>query len=67
MKLTKEQGIILTGYTGLMLCKFSDFHKDVEKRLGCPVFTHQFGDKAFAESLKSVYKDDFMAILPEED
>jgi hypothetical protein len=67
MKLTKEQGIILTGFTGLMMCKFSDFHKDVEKRLGYPVFTHQFASETFSEEIKELYRDDFVAMMSCED
>lgn len=64
-KLTKEQAIILTAFTGIMMCEFSDFHGDVEKRLGHPVFTHQFGDRPFTEKLKDVYRDDFLKLMPE--
>lgn len=62
-KLTKEQGIVLSGYTGLMMCRFSDFHEDVEKRLGRPVFTHEFGNKLFADHLKELYRSDFMSLF----
>lgn len=61
-QLTKEQAIILTGYTGISCTKFSDFHEDVEKRLGYPVLTHQFGDEDFVEKIKGLYRDDFIAL-----
>lgn len=61
--LTKEQGIVLTGYTGLLMCSFSDFHEAVEARLNRPVFTHEFGDKEFSQELKSIYKSDFMSLI----
>jgi hypothetical protein len=62
-KLTLEQGIILTGFTGITCCKFSDFQGDVEKRLGHPVWTHQFGDKEFAEKIRELYKEDFLKLV----
>lgn len=62
-KLTLEQAIVLTGYTGITHCNFSDFHADVEKRLGHPVFTHEF--IGMTEKLQEVYKKDFMAMMPE--
>lgn len=65
-KLTKQQGNILTGFTGITCGNFSDFHEDVEKRLGHPVFTHQFGSEVFAEKLRKLYREDFMAMMPEE-
>lgn len=65
-KLTKEQGIILTGFTGFTCCEFNDFHGDVERRLEFPVFTHQFGNAEFAAKLKELYREDFIAMMPED-
>ena len=63
-KLTKEQAIVITGFTGFNACQsFSDFHGDVEKRLGRPVFTHQFGSKEFSEKLQELYRNDFMEMV----
>jgi len=60
-RLTKEQAIVITGFTGIAACPFSDFHSEVEKRLGRPVFTHQFGDKEFFENqIKPLFRDDFL-------
>ena len=38
-KLSKQQAIIISGYTGVTCCNFSLLHEDVEKRLGQPVFS----------------------------
>ncbi len=63
-KLTKEQAIAITGFTGVMACKsFSDFHEDVEKRLGRPVFTHEFANKKLTEEIEELYRADFMAMV----
>ena len=60
-KLTKEQGIVITGYTGFLACKFDDFHEDVEKRMGRPVFTHEMGNRDFMENtVREAYKKDFL-------
>lgn len=64
-KLTKEQCVILSGFTGLLHGSFSDFHEDVEKRLGHPVWTHMFGNKEFAAKLKELYRKDFISLQPE--
>lgn len=66
-KLTKEQAIVITGFTGVTACKFGDFHGDVEKRLGHPVWTHQFGDKEFMEKIQDLYREDFLAMLGTEE
>jgi hypothetical protein len=62
-KLTKEQAIVITGYTGITACNFGDFHGDVEKRLGHPVWVHQFGDKQFMEKIQELYRADFMEMV----
>ena len=64
-KLTKEQAIVITGFTGKLACKFADFHEDVERRLGEPVFTHQFGNKDFANKIEELYRADFLAMVDE--
>lgn len=62
MKLTKDQAIILTGFTGVLCCDFSDFHADVERRMGHPVWVHQFASNK--GKVKDLYRDDFLAMLP---
>lgn len=62
-KLTKEQAIIISGYTGIMCCKFEYLHEDVEKRTGRPVWTHEFGsDSNLGNTVRDLYKDDFIKI-----
>lgn len=61
-KLTKEQAIVITGFTGVLCCEFSDFHADVEKRMGTPVWTHEFASNR--DAVKELYRTDFMAMLP---
>lgn len=65
VEMTEFQKIVLTGFTGILCCKFDKFHEDVEKRIGHGVFTHQFGDEEFAEKAKELYRDDFMSIIGE--
>lgn len=64
-RLTKEQAIIISGFTGICLCGFRQLHEDVERRLGRPVWTHEFASKEFSEQLKQVYKQDFLALCYE--
>jgi hypothetical protein len=66
-KLAREQAVILTGFTGINMCNFSEFHADVEKRLARPVLTWEFGDPKFADEVKELYREDFMSIMPEAD
>lgn len=62
-KLTQEQALAISGFTGILACKFSDFHEDVEKRLGRPVWTHEFGTKALMLEVKEAYRQDFLDMI----
>lgn len=53
---------IYSGYTGFMACNFGDFQQDVEKRLGRPIWTHEFAREEMRDKLVEVYKDDFIAM-----
>ena len=64
-KLTMGQAIVISGYTGIMACPFSKLHDDAEKRLGRPVYTHEFAGKAFTDAVKELYRDEFLAMIPE--
>ena len=61
-KLTKEQAIIVSAYTGFMACNFSDLHEAVEFRLGRPLWTHQFGSEELMEEIRDAFREDFLAI-----
>lgn len=62
-KLTKEQAIVLSGFTGILMCDFSSFHEDVERRIGRPVWTHEFGSEDFTDEIQQLYNKDFLTML----
>lgn len=64
-KLTREQALAITGYTGKLAINFVDFHGDVERRLGRPVLTHEFALPEFFEEVMELYREDFMAMIEE--
>lgn len=66
-RITKEQAIIISGYTGYLACEFALLHEDVEKRMGRPVFTHEFGSELFTEQLRDLYRVDYLAICYSEE
>lgn len=59
-KLTKDQAVIISGFTGILCGEFSDFHADVEKRLGRGVQTFEFGFEEFMAEVKKLYEADFI-------
>jgi len=62
-QLTKEQGIVLTGYTGVMCCSLADFHKDAEKRFDRSILSHEFGSKEMWIQVREIYKEDFLKLV----
>jgi hypothetical protein len=60
-KLTTEQAVVITGFTGVMSCKFADFQLDVERRMGRPVMTHEFAFNA--DEVKELYRADFLTMV----
>lgn len=60
--LTLQQAIILTGYTGICLCPPSEFHKDIERRTGHPVLTHEMARPEFWDRCRDLYAEDLHAI-----
>ena len=67
-KLTKEQAVVVSAFTGTLICEFSDMHAEIEKRLGRSVMTHELGSTELNEKLvKPAFRDDFIALFPETD
>lgn len=60
--LTKEQAIVITGFTGFSVCHVGVFLEDLEKRIGYPVLTHQLADKDFMDEVKELYREDFVKL-----
>jgi hypothetical protein len=64
-KLTKEQAAIIGLYTGISCGGFGDIHELAEKLMGHPIWTHQFADKEFVNTLKEKVKPLFLEICSE--
>jgi hypothetical protein len=64
-QLTDQQGAILSAFTGKLCCNFSDFHKYAERKLGRPIFTHEFASQKVTEEIREASREDLLAILPE--
>jgi hypothetical protein len=68
-KLTREQAVIISGYTGILCCEFQHLQMEVEKRMGRSVWTHEFatGGAADQEKVAALFKRDFLAICAKEE
>ena len=60
--MTYQECVIVSAYTGYLMCEISDLHKYIEEKLGHPVWTHEMADKAFRENLHKAAKEDFLAL-----
>lgn len=60
--MTYRECVIVSAYTGYLMCDFSDVHAYIEEKLGRPVFTHELAkNEVCAEIRKRVYPD-FIAL-----
>ena len=66
MKMSKNERCIATAYTGLLFCKWEEFHEYAETLLSRPIFTHEFGDKGIWKIMKSLVKQQFIHMVSEE-
>lgn len=60
--MTKDEKLIVSAYTGVLMCDMGDFQKYIEDVLGRPVWTHELADHNVVEEIKAKVKDDFLAL-----
>ena len=60
--MTSREAAIVSAYTGVLIGDFNELHRYVEEKFGHPVWTHQMSTTAFADRLKDLSRDDFLAI-----
>lgn len=63
----KEEKIIVSAYTGILMCNINDLYLYAQEKLGRPVFTHNMADTCFWVELREAVKDNFMALCQSED
>ena len=60
--MTDQERIIVSAYTGYLLCDFPAVHKYVEEKLGRPIWTHEFADEELFKEIQDKCRDDFRAL-----
>lgn len=63
MKLTKEQAITVSAYTGCTAINFGFIQEEVENNLGRPVWNHEFANPDFMQKLQDAFREDFLENL----
>ncbi|WP_375264190.1 hypothetical protein [Palleronia sp.] len=61
-RLTKEQAAIIGALTGIACGPFRDIHEYAERKLGRPIWSHEFGQTDLWVDLKRAAHEDFLAI-----
>lgn len=65
--MTHREKVIVSAFTGILMCDFNDVHEYIEKILGKPVWTHQLADKKIWDEIKEASKTDFISICKAEE
>ena len=62
--MTLHEQIVVSAYTGYLMCDFSHVHKYIEEKMGRPVWTHEMreSNNPFHEELLRKVKADFLAL-----
>ncbi len=60
--MTKQERVIVSAYTGFLMCDFSDIHEYIEKIMGRPVWTHELAMKSVMDEIRQKSKPDFLAL-----
>ena len=60
--MNEQERIIVSAYTGYLMCDFDKVHEYIEKKLGRPVWTHELTYKNVWEEIRNATKDDFMSL-----
>lgn len=60
--MTKQERIIVSAYTGFLMCDFSDVHKYIEEKLGRSVWTHEMALDNVQYEIKKAVKEDFLSL-----
>lgn len=60
--MTLKEKVIVSAYTGYLMCDFSEVHKYVEELLGRPVWTHELANERIQSELQEKARADFLKL-----
>ena len=65
--MTYRERVIVSAYTGYLMCDFPDMHKYIEDKLGRPVWTHEMAEKDTQKEIHKAVYSDFIALCGHKD
>lgn len=60
--MTKDEKLIVSAYTGVLMCDMGDLQNYIESVLGRKIWTHDLADHEVWNEIKEKTKDDFLAL-----
>ena len=60
--MTNKEKIIVSAYTGVLMCDFDEMHRYIEEKLKRPVWTHELGNEKVIEKIRDAIRNDFLSI-----
>ena len=60
--MTDRERVVVSAYTGFLMCDFDDVHQYIQEKLGRPVWTHELADKAIQNEIREKTRPDFLAL-----
>lgn len=63
--MTYKEAVVVSAYTGVLMCDFDDMHKYIEEKLGRPVWSHELGYKEIQNEIRQKCKTEFLELCKE--
>ena len=60
--MTKREKIVVSAYTGVLMCDFDELHAYIEELMRRPVWTHELADDEIQKQIAELAKPEFLEI-----
>lgn len=57
-----QEKIIVSAYTGYLMCDFADVQKYIQEKINRPIWTHELAIKSVQDEIHEAIKSDFLAL-----
>lgn len=64
--MTKQERLIVSAYTGVLMCELSEFNRYVEQLLQCPVLTLELANADVWKEIKEKSRPAFLALCQDD-
>lgn len=64
--MTNYEKVVVTAYTGVVMCEMADLQKYVQEKLGRPVWTHELALKSVIDEISKAAGPEFLELAEHE-